>query len=130
MPMPDKVLLHTFRKEERLCSKKRIDALFCAGNRSLAAYPLRAVYVMEEREGAPVEVLISVPKRLFKRAVDRNRLKRLVRESYRLNKHILWQALDGKHMSLAFLWIGERMESFATVQAKVQNLLQRIAETL
>ncbi len=128
--MPDKVLSHTFSKDERLCSRKRIKALFGAGSRSLAAYPLRAVYIMEGREDVPVEVLISVPKRLFKRAVDRNRLKRLIREAYRLNKHILWQALEGKHMSLAFLWIGEEMVTYATVQAKVRNLLQRIAEAL
>ncbi len=128
--MLDKVLRHTFRKRERLCSKKRIEALFSAGNRSLAAYPLRAAYVMEEKGSVPAQVFISVPKRIFKRAVDRNRMKRLIREAYRLNKHILWKALEGKHLSLAFLWIGNEVATYATVQAKMRNLLQRIAETL
>ncbi len=130
MPMLDKVLSHTFRKRERLCSKKRIEALFSAGNRSLAAYPLRAVYVMEDKGSVPAQVLISVPKRIFKRAVDRNRMKRLIREAYRLNKHILWKALDGQHMILSFLWIGDQMATYATVQAKVQNLLQRISDEI
>ncbi len=128
--MPDEVLRHTFGKREKLCGRKRIEALFGAGGRSLAAYPLRAVYKMEERDGMPAEVLVSVPKRLFKRAVDRNRLKRLVREAYRHHKHILWQALGERRIALSFLWIGERKARYATVEAKVKNLLQRISEEL
>ncbi len=121
---------HTFGKGERLCSKKRIDQLFGSDHRSLSAYPLRCVYQLEERDGMPVEVLISVPKKLFKHAVDRNRLRRLVRESYRLNKHILWEALGERRLNLAFIWVGREIKDFATVESKMKNLLQRISEDM
>ncbi len=78
----------------------------------------------------PVEVLVNVPKRLFKHAVDRNRLKRLVREAYRHHKHILWQTLGDRHIALALLWIGKGEASYGTVEAKVKNLLLRISEEL
>jgi len=128
--MPEKALRHTFRKSERLCSKKRIEALFGAGCHSLSAFPLRAVYQLEEREGMPVEVLVSVSKRRVRHAVDRNRVKRLIREAYRLNKHILWDALKERHMALAFLWNSDELMSFDVVERKVRNLLQRISEQL
>ncbi|MCD8285322.1 MAG: ribonuclease P protein component [Prevotellaceae bacterium] len=130
MPSTEDSPRHTFQKAERLCGRKRIDRLFSSGNRSLAAYPLRAVYILEEREGAPVEVLISVPKRLLKRAVDRNRVKRLVREAYRLNKGLLLPSLGDRRIALAFLWISNQMADFQRVETKVKNLLQRIAEDL
>ena len=101
MPDPSR---HTFRKAERLCSKKRIEELFSNG-RSLSAYPLRAIYEVHDQDLAPVQVLISVSKRHFKYAVDRNRLKRCIREAYRLNKHILLQHTDGHKLSLALIWM-------------------------
>ena len=119
----------TFRKAERLCSKKRIDGLF-SGGRSLSAYPLRAIYVRQTEGNAPVEVLVSVPKRHFKHAVDRNRLKRLVREAYRLNKQTLLEHLDEEHLSLAFVWTSNELADYKTVESKIRNLLQRISESL
>ena len=76
----------TFKKEERIVSNLLIETLFEKGNsQSLSAYPLRAVYLRtEHRKGcAPVQLLISVPKKKFKHAVDRNRVKRQIREAYR-----------------------------------------------
>ena len=84
------------RKEERACGKKLTEALFCgADSRSLAAFPLRVVYLVqpfsadEQQAIAPVQMMISVPKRRFKHAIDRNRVKRQVRETYRKNKQLL-----------------------------------------
>ena len=125
--MPD-TPKQTFRKAERLCSKKRIEQLFAGSNHSFAAYPLRTIYMECAESKAPVEVLISVSKRHFKHAVDRNRVKRLVRESYRKNKHILIDNLQGKRVSLAFIWMGGNLIPYTLVEAKVKNLLQRIAE--
>ncbi|MBP5380511.1 MAG: ribonuclease P protein component [Bacteroidaceae bacterium] len=125
--MPD-TPKQTFRKAERLCSKKRIEQLFAGSNHSFAAYPLRTIYMECAEAKAPVEVLISVSKRHFKHAVDRNRIKRLVRESYRKNKHILIDNLQGKQLSLAFIWMGGNLVPYTIVEAKVKNLLQRIAE--
>lgn len=116
----------TFRKEERLCSRKAIDRLFNGGgSRSMAAFPLRMVYLKEasEDEKQAVKLLISVPKRCFKRAVKRNRVKRQIREAYRKNKLSLTEGY-----SLAFIWLDDKLWPTAVVEQKVCNLLQRLAE--
>ena len=123
---------NTFKKSERLNSKLIIDKLFAGGNSSMAAFPLRIVYmrVPKENDNPPVSVLISVPKKRFHHAVDRNRMKRLVRESYRLNKHILWNALADKDycIAIAFVCITDKMPSFYQVQKSVNKALVRISE--
>ncbi len=117
----------TFRKAERLCSKKRIDGLF-AGGRSMSAFPVRAVFRRSEESEAPVEVLVSVSKRHFKHAVDRNRLKRIMREAYRLNKQLLLDGIGDVRLVVAFIWMSDEMADFGVVEAKVRNLLLRIVE--
>ena len=124
---------HTFRKAERLCSKKHIEALFAGDNRSLTAYPLRAVYTETEDEKIinckSVSLLISVSKRHFKHAVDRNRAKRLIREAYRLNKGLLFDHLpEDTQLDLAFIWMSDELCDYAIVETKMKILLQRIAE--
>jgi ribonuclease P protein component len=124
----------TFRKPERMVSQKLIDELFSGGHScSLAAYPLRMVYMVRERQqGAePVQLLISVPKKRLHHAVDRNRLKRQVREAYRLNKHRLESTLpDNEQLVVAFIWLAEGLESTDTVAARVKSLLKRISVKL
>ena len=79
----------TFKKEERLHEKKLIETLFKGGN-SFYKFPFKVVYLkLEDAKAYPAKVLISVSKHNFKRAVDRNRIKRLIREAYRKNKHLL-----------------------------------------
>lgn len=128
---------YTLRKAERLCSKKLIDALFSGGNKSLAAYPVRAVYMPVRRDGQPpVSVLMSVSKRHFKRAVKRNRVKRQLREAYRKNKHILFDALEATGgpeapgLVVAFIWLSDDLFGTAAVEARMKNLLHRLAESL
>ena len=126
------------RKEERACGKKLTEALFCgADSRSLAAFPLRVVYLVqpfsaeEQQAVAPVQMMISVPKRRFKHAVDRNRVKRQVREAYRKNKHLLYDKLPtGRRITLGFLWLDAKHHPSAQVEDKVQNLLRRIGESI
>src|SRR5262245_18499629 len=78
-----------FRKEERLNKKKTIDALF-AGGSSRRIFPLKLIYLLHpDSDQALHQVLITVPSKNFKRAVDRNTLKRRIREGYRLNKALL-----------------------------------------
>ncbi len=126
---------HTFRKAERLCSKKHIEALFAGDNRSLTAYPLRAVYTETEDEkivnSKSVSLLISVSKRHFKHAVDRNRAKRLIREAYRLNKGLLLDHLpEDTQLDLAFIWMSDELCDYAIIETKMKTLLQRIAEKI
>lgn len=79
---------YKFRKEERLSSKKIIQELFDNGS-SFYLYPFKVVYTLQPDKSLPNQVLFSVPKRNFKKAVDRNRIKRQLREAYRLNKSLL-----------------------------------------
>lgn len=124
---------NTFKKAERLNSKLIIDKLFAGGNSSMAVFPLRIVFMkVEKNEKAPVSVLVTVPKKRFHHAVDRNRMKRLVRECYRTRKHILWNALEDKDYSLAvaFVCITDNMPTFQIVGKSMQKALVRIAEKL
>ncbi len=128
----------TFKKTERICSKRIIDKLFAGGNPSIAIYPLRAVYMQVDSPTAPVSILISVPKRRFHHAVDRNRMKRQVRETYRLNKHILQPEADNatetntnnttQGLAIAFICITDKLCSTQTVSKSVVKLLHRIKE--
>lgn len=128
---------HTLGKQERLCSRKLIDSLFKGGgSRAMSGFPLRMVYAMTERhEGEPAaQILVSVPKRCFKRAVKRNRIKRLVREAYRLNKHILADVLERHEpqmsATMAFIYTDSHLHDYATVEQRVRNLLTRLSERL
>ena len=127
-------------KTERLTSQLVIDKLFAGGNASMAAFPLRIVYMqMEKQEGSqqcdgvqqpPVSILVSVPKKRFRHAVDRNRMTRLVREAYRLNKHILWNALQEKNfrLAIAFVCITDTLPTFRSVNKSMRKALIRIGE--
>jgi ribonuclease P protein component len=125
---------HTFSKAERLCSKRLIERLFGGEGKSFPAFPLRVVYMplTEEEMAADVSILVSVPKKRFKRAVKRNRVKRQVREAYRRNKHILTEALAAQEgaprMALAFIWLDGKLHPSVEVEQKVKKLLHHIAE--
>ena len=125
---------HTFSKAERLCSKKLIERLFGGEGKSFPAFPLRVVYMplTEEEMAADVSILVSVPKKRFKRAVKRNRVKRQVREAYRRNKYILTEALAAQEgaprMALAFIWLDGKLHPSVEVEQKVKKLLHHIAE--
>lgn len=118
--------LHTLPKEERLCSRKALEELFGGGHQSVSAFPIRAVYM--PNEVGVVRVMVSVSKRYFKRAVKRNRIKRQLREAYRLQKELL-QPLRGG-LDIAFLWTSDEQLPTEKVFQKMQTLLQRIHESV
>jgi ribonuclease P protein component len=125
----------TLRKEERMASKRLIDKLFRGGDsHSLVSFPIRLVYLLDNRgDGdttAQKQILISVPKRCFKRAVKRNRVKRQIREAYRRNKNFLPDLDEGRTLLMAFIWLDDQLHSSETVEKKVVKLLQRMSERL
>ena len=122
----------TFSKKERIVSSKLIETLFEKGDsQTVTAFPLKAVYLPIDRpeNGAPAQVLISVPKKRFKHAVDRNRVKRQVREAYRQCKQQLCEAVpDDQCLLLAFVWIADELMPSTTVADRIQKLVKRITE--
>jgi len=158
--------LRAFPKSERLCSRKAIEALFAGGNRAFSAFPLRVVYRVIPQESTPSlssaptkesspslspQVLISVSKRHFKHAIDRNRAKRQIREAWRLNRDILSPssgsvsdglsvgtpppAIDSNSLQphalhIAFIWLADTPQPSDLVHRKMRNLLHRITEDL
>ena len=124
---------HTLRKAERLHSRKLIERLFGGGqSRSMSAFPLRVVYFPlslspQDNDVTPVaQMLVSVPKRCFKRAVKRNRVKRQVREAYRRHKSIL----EGQPVIMAFIWLDDKLYPSSLVEERVVNLMTRIKEKI
>lgn len=98
---------------------------------------MRVVYRIHDREGLEPQttMLVSVPKRMFKRAVKRNRVKRQVREAFRHNKHIVLDALLKNEkfdtaVDMAFIWLDDKLHDSGDVDDKVSGLLARISEKL
>lgn len=134
---------YSLPQSERINSKKQIDRLFRGGgSKAMTAAPLRMVYMADPRQAdSPsanahqpmAQMMVSVPKRYFKRAVKRNYVKRQVREAYRLNKHILASHLaqtGDRNVSLCFIWTSDRLLPTAEVMKRMANLLTRLVEKL
>ena len=124
---------NTFKKSERLCSRILMDHLFQGDNRTASSYPIRAVFLpVEEAVQKGVSILISVPKKRFHDAVDRNRVKRQIREAYRKNKHALVEqvAQSGKGLLVAFIYVSAEIESTEYVEKRVIRLLDKIGAEL
>ena len=124
---------NTFKKSERLCSRILMDRLFHGDNRSVSAFPLRAVFLpVESSAQEGVSVLISVPKKRFHDAVDRNRVKRQIREAYRKHKHALIAQMheSGKGLLMAFIYVSDKMESTAHIEKRMVKLLEKASEQL
>lgn len=123
---------NSFSKPEHLCGEKRITRLFTQGN-AFIAYPLRVVYLIEpENDKVPASVMVSVPKKRFKRAVKRNRLKRLMREAYRLNKQELHEKLTEKKLQIhvAFNYVSDEVMDFSQIEKKMRVALQKLIEKI
>jgi len=122
--------VNRLRKPERLSRKKIIEKLFAGGSRSFSIFPLRVVWLPVEELNVQASLLVSVSKRRFKRAVKRNRVKRQIREAYRLNKQPLLEALAEKdlRLALAFIYLSDELTDSAVIAEKMKIALARIVE--
>jgi ribonuclease P protein component len=117
-------LKFTFNQKEKLKSKKLIDKLFTEGQ-SVSAYPLRLVYLPTSFiDDVVSKTGVSVSKRNFKTAVDRNRIKRLLREAYRLNKATYFNNITTQY-AFMILYIGKEKPSFTEVEIKMKLLFEK-----
>jgi ribonuclease P protein component len=118
----------TFKKNERLCSRKQIEVLFGKGL-SMNAYPIKLVFMDAGVDAQfPSQAMFVVPKRNFKKAHDRNKLKRRMRESFRLNKHNLYEYLNNENKKLvfSFIYTSKKPEMYSQINLAVEKLLQKI----
>lgn len=127
-------------KWERICSRTQLEKLFTGGkSKSFSVFPLRVVYLLTDQPDGdlqhetPVKMMVSVSKRHFKRAVKRNRVKRQVREAYRLNKEIVVSSMadfPNRQLLLGFIWMSDELHDTDTVARSMQVLLKRVADKL
>ena len=113
---------NTFKKTERLCSVKVIDSLFDrknTANEGVFTYPARVVF--RKSEDNVTQVLFSVPKRQFKHAVDRNLIKRRMKEAYRLNKTLL-----AGNFYITFIYVGKKIEEYDAIVKGIKSALKKI----
>lgn len=119
----------TFRKDEKLCSQKLMGELFLSGN-SFLSYPLRIVWKIfgELPSESPAQAGFSVPKKMFKHAVDRNILKRRMRESYRLHKSELYNSLNQseKRIALMMIYIAKEELPLSKIEPAVIKAIGKI----
>lgn len=117
---------NTFKKAERLNSINILDELFGKGD-SFLIYPLKVVYLETIIPSKfPVQVLFSVGKRNFKNAVDRNLLKRRLRESYRLQKRSLYESLGEKKIALAFIYVAKEKLPFSNIDKSMKIAISKL----
>ena len=127
--MPKK---YSLGKEERLKSNLRIRELLGSGQ-VVSAYPLKIFWdINSSDQKFPASMAVSVPKKKFRRAVDRNLVKRRIREAYRQNKELIYLPLTERKMniSLVILFLSDEFLSFAELETLLQSLLKNIAKKL
>ena len=125
-------MANTLHKVERLDKKKIIEKMFAGGSRSFSVFPLRVVYLPVEELEADASILISVSKRRFKRAVKRNRVKRRIREAYRVNKHELLNILVERkcRLAIAFIYLSDQLVESSIIEDRMRIALVRITEKM
>lgn len=129
----DKIERETYLKVERVSGKTRIETIFASGNAFLT-YPFRVVYYKHDADTSSNTnaLLISIPKKRLKRAVDRNRMKRLVREAYRLNRSYidLSSLSNDSNVDIALIYVADKVLPYHIVEKSLIRLLREISKRL
>jgi len=119
----------SFSKSEKLKSKKLIEKLFVEG-KNVTNFPIKLIYVSNGTEkDVPIMAGVTVSKRKFKKAVDRNRIKRLLREAYRLNKHVIFNNIEGNY-ALLILYLGNEMPSYERIEKSMVDALTKLQKRI
>jgi ribonuclease P protein component len=121
----------TFSKQERLCSRKVFGQLVESGQK-INAFPFRLIFSeVSLPEEVGIQAAFTVPKRNFKKAVHRNRIKRLMREVYRKNKDVHYPLVEqsGRQFALLFIYSGNQLPDYSVTEEKLKLLLHRFVET-
>jgi ribonuclease P protein component len=123
---------NSYAKAEKLKSRKALKALF-TGGKSFAVFPVKVFWMpAAPNSDRPIQAGVGVSARHFKKAVDRNRIKRLLRECYRLNKHSLLATLEVKQKKVVafFLYVGKELPDYTTLNEKMQQALTKFEEQI
>ena len=126
------VAKYTYHKTEKLKSRKLIDGLF-TGGKSFSVFPIKVFYMfLPDATTQPVQAGVGVSARNFRKAVDRNRIKRLLRECYRLNKLSLHERIQqsNKPIAVFFLYTGKELPEYALLDEKMKVVITKLESLL
>jgi len=120
---------HSFKKGERLKRRKLIGRMFNREGSSFAVYPLRIICLETELDSDfPAQFALSVPKRAFPKAAHRNRIRRQIREAYRLNKHSLYEVLQdhNKQYAIMLIYTAKKPLPYADIEKAVRKIIRKL----
>lgn len=119
---------NTFKREEKLKKSKLITQLFAEGN-SISEFPIKLIYLQVDHDSPyKIQAGVSAAKRKFNKAVDRNRIKRLLREVYRKNKYLIYQSEHTKKHIFMFIYLGKKEIDYKVLEEKMIIILQKFLQ--